>query len=98
MVTKDTPKKRLSVPPNSATKEEMGYISCSVETLVFSDTAQSEKATYSDSKSEGFMSPNKLYFLYLQGLVHLVSLKILSKSDDLILSKILPYSLVRDES
>ena len=41
------------------------------------------------------MSPNKLYFLYLQGLVHLVSLKILSKSDALILSKILPYSLVR---
>ena len=65
---------------------------------MFSDTAQSEKATYSVLKSDGFMSPNKLYFLYLQGLVHLVSLKILSKSDDLILSKILPYSLVKDES
>ena len=66
---KENPRKRLRVPPNSATKEETGKISSSVSTLVSLETAQSENKKWSDSKADGYGSPMKLYFLYLHGFV-----------------------------
>ena len=63
-VMKEMPRKRLRTPPNSAIKDAIGKISCSVETLV-SETAHSEKATVlsPDLIREGWLSLRKLYFL-----------------------------------
>ena len=66
---KENPRKRPRVPPNSATKEEIGQIKCSVLTTVFFDTAQREKMKCSDSKLDCFLSPTRTYFLQLHGFV-----------------------------
>ena len=66
----ENPRKRLRVPPNSATRDEMGKISSSISTLVSLETAQRENKKWSDFKADGYGSPKKLYFLYLHGFMH----------------------------
>ena len=62
---KEKPRKRLRVPPNSATRE--------VHTVVSLDRAQKERVKYSDLNEVGCFSPTTSYFLYLQGFLHFVS-------------------------
>ena len=49
----ENPRKRLRVPPNSATRDEMGKISSSISILVSLETAQRENKKWSDFKADG---------------------------------------------
>ena len=58
IVMKEIPRKRPRVPPNSATKDAGGKISCSALIIVFVEAAHSEKAKKSDLNKDGSFRPN----------------------------------------
>ena len=53
---KEKPRKRLRVPPNSATREERGKMSSSTSTLVNSDREQREKVKKFEENAVLFFS------------------------------------------
>ena len=69
---KDTPKKRLRVPPNSATRDVQGNIKVSVSTRVSLLEASKENMKALELKKVGCMSPTIWYLLYLQGFLQSV--------------------------
>ena len=70
---KDTPKKRLRVPPNSATRDVQGNIKVSVSTRVSLVEATKENIKALESKAVVCMPPTIWYLLYLQGFLQFVS-------------------------
>ena len=81
-----------SVPPNSATKEDKGYISCSDSTMVFFEIATKEKVKWSDLKLVKYWA-TRLYFLYRHGFLQPLIWETSSKSDLSNVSNNLSYSL-----
>ena len=75
-VMNDTPKNRLRVPPNSATREVQGNIKVSVSTRVSLDEATKENTKALELKVVVCMSPTIRYLWYRQGLLQYVSFMI----------------------